>query len=240
MARSTQLGPEHPRHDTSVSSRSIAGPQRADRSASSAARAAITRSPCPSRMRSRQPPHARPRPRPRALSPGRGGPGRPRRSGGLGAAAVAGRCTLTVVPDAGLRVELDLAAGLADDAVDRREPQAGALALRLGGEEGLEDAGLRSRRPCPRPCRSPSAGRSGRPQARPRASASSSTFAVSITRLPPPGIASRALTARLTSTCSSWPGSASTGHSPARAGSRARRARRAAGAAAGPARRRPR
>jgi hypothetical protein len=30
--------------------------------------------------------------------------------------------------------------------------------------------------------------------------------------VPPCGIASRALTARLSSTCSSWPGSAKTGH----------------------------
>ncbi len=37
-----------------------------------------------------------------------------------------------------------------------------------------------------------------------------STFAVRIVRVPPDGIASRALTARLVITCSSWPGSAST------------------------------
>ena len=37
---------------------------------------------------------------------------------------------------------------------------------------------------------------------------SATTFAVSIVTDPPPGIASRALTARLTITCSSWVGSA--------------------------------
>ena len=44
--------------------------------------------------------------------------------------------------------------------------------------------------------------------------ASTVTFPVSMVTVPPPGMASRALTARLTSTCSRRPGSASTGHSP--------------------------
>ena len=40
---------------------------------------------------------------------------------------------------AGLAVDLDVAAGLLDEAVDHAEPEAGALALGLGGEERLED-----------------------------------------------------------------------------------------------------
>ncbi len=40
--------------------------------------------------------------------------------------------------EAGLRVEPDIAAGLGDDPVDRGQPEAGALALGLGGEERLE------------------------------------------------------------------------------------------------------
>jgi hypothetical protein len=39
----------------------------------------------------------------------------------------------------GLAVDLEEAAVLRDDAVDRGEPQARPLALRLGGEEGLEE-----------------------------------------------------------------------------------------------------
>ncbi len=46
-------------------------------------------------------------------------------------------------------------------------------------------------------------------------SVSTSALAVATISFPPPGIASRALTARLTRTCSIWPGSASTGPSPA-------------------------
>ena len=46
-----------------------------------------------------------------------------------------------------------------------------------------------------------------------RSRSSSSTLPVSIVSVPPSGIASRALTARLMSTCSSWSGSASTGSS---------------------------
>jgi hypothetical protein len=43
-------------------------------------------------------------------------------------------------PKPRLRVDLHGPAGLGDDAVDRRQPEAGAVALGLGGEEGLEDA----------------------------------------------------------------------------------------------------
>ena len=51
------------------------------------------------------------------------------------------------------------------------------------------------------------AGRAG-----PRVGLVTVTFAVSMVSFPPPGIASRALTARLTRTCSSCPASALTGH----------------------------
>jgi len=43
------------------------------------------------------------------------------------------------VPFAGLGVHIDEAAGLLDDAIDRRQAEAGALADFLGGEERLED-----------------------------------------------------------------------------------------------------
>ena len=51
---------------------------------------------------------------------------------------------MNVEPLPGLRVEPDVAARLADDPVDRREAQAGALADVLGREERLED--VRARR----------------------------------------------------------------------------------------------
>ena len=41
--------------------------------------------------------------------------------------------------ETGLGVDLHVPAGLGDDAVDRREPEAGAVAGLLGGEERLED-----------------------------------------------------------------------------------------------------
>ena len=52
---------------------------------------------------------------------------------------------------AGRGVELDPPAVRGDDAVADREPDAGADALRLGGEEGLEGALGHVRRPCPGP-----------------------------------------------------------------------------------------
>ena len=47
------------------------------------------------------------------------------------------------MPTPDLGVDRDLPAALLDDPVDGREPQAGALALLLRREEGLEDARLR-------------------------------------------------------------------------------------------------
>ena len=111
------------------------------------------------------------------------------------------------------RVERDAAAALVDDAVDRGQAEAGALALRLGGEERLERARPRRRRPCPMPVSVTASityvpGASVSRSAASRSS-SSSTFAVSIVSWPPAGIASRAFSTRLTSTCSIWLESAS-------------------------------
>ena len=115
----------------------------------------------------------------------------------------------------GLGVDIDEAAGLLDDAVDRRQAEAGALADFLGREERLEDlvddvggnagAGVGdvdpARSPPPAcPCR-----RAGR-------HSSAVTLAVRTVSLPPSGIASRALTARLTITCSNCETSTLTGH----------------------------
>ena len=50
----------------------------------------------------------------------------------------------------------------------------------------------------------------GRSRSGPAGPPPTTTLDVPIASRPPPGMASRALTARLTSTCSSWPGSART------------------------------
>jgi hypothetical protein len=50
-----------------------------------------------------------------------------------------GRKMRNVVPLPTSRIHRDEAAGLLDDAVDGGQPQAGALAHRLGGEEGIEN-----------------------------------------------------------------------------------------------------
>jgi hypothetical protein len=54
-------------------------------------------------------------------------------------------------PMAGLAVDPDVTAALLHDAEDRREPEARALAELLRGEEGLEDARLRSSPSIPMP-----------------------------------------------------------------------------------------
>ena len=126
-----------------------------------------------------------------------------------------GRKMRKVVPLPGVGIRIDEAAGLLDDAVDGREAEAGALADLLGREERLEDlvddlgrdagAGVGhldqhivGRRACPCSCI--------------RAASAASTLAVRTLSLPPFGMASRALTARLTMTCSNWEMSAFTGH----------------------------
>ncbi len=103
------------------------------------------------------------------------------------------------------------------DAVDGGQAEAGSGALGLGGEERLEGvlgdlgghaaAGVADPKPdVARPCWA------GDPPA--MAAASTVTLEVSMVGVPPSGMASRALTAKLTSTASIWPGSARTGHSP--------------------------
>ena len=98
-----------------------------------------------------------------------------------------------------------------DDAVDRREAEAGPLPDRLGGEEGLEERGGASRRPCPTPVSVTDEHRRSRrragPRARPRRRGRARRRRVSTISAPPPsGIASRALTTRFMTTCSIWPG----------------------------------
>ena len=111
-------------------------------------------------------------------------------------------------------VDIDEAAGLLDDAVDGGEAEPGALADLLGREERLEDlvddvGGM----PVPvsvdlDPARSPPPACPCRRAARlPRPS----TLAVRTVSLPPSGMASRALTARLTITCSNCETSTLTG-----------------------------
>ena len=135
-------------------------------------------------------------------------------SGSSGSAATArpwsrrGRNTRNVAPCPGALSRRTPPPTLAHDADDDREAEAAALALGLGGEERLEDALPASPRPCPRPCRARSAGRTRRARIpRPRWRPASAT-AVSMVRMPPSGIASRALSARFSSTCSSCVASA--------------------------------
>ena len=111
----------------------------------------------------------------------------------------------------------DVAAGLLDDAVDHRQAKPGALADLLGGEERLEDllkmlvrdagAGvldLQQRR-------NRSTGRLSYAEARAHLATRSRCGCAPESRRRILGMASRALTARLTTTCSSWPRSALTG-----------------------------
>ena len=132
-------------------------------------------------------------------------------------------------------------AGAAEPGRQRARRDAGGRTLpiettqRTRREERLEDAAPSCRRPCRRRCRVTATRRSRRP-ARRRAPRRlrveldvARSRSVSVRRR---GIASRALTARLTSTCSSWPGSALTRPSSARADRRRARCPRRSGAAA--------
>ncbi len=105
-------------------------------------------------------------------------------------------------------VDKDEAAGLLDDAVDRRQAEPGAGADLLGREERLEDALdvlLRDADPGIGDLdQHVVAGRHGLGAA-PRTASSCATLLVRIVSVPPSVIASRALTARLMMTCSSWP-----------------------------------
>jgi hypothetical protein len=105
--------------------------------------------------------------------------------------------------------DLDLAAGLGQDAVDGGLAQAGARAVLLGGEERLEDVSrtsggmptpvslIRSRTFLPCRAREPPA----------TAAASTAMLLVSMVRVPPPGIASRALEMPLRASSASQPNS---------------------------------
>ena len=107
-----------------------------------------------------------------------------------------------------LAVDEDEAAGLLDDAVDGREAEPGAGADLLGREERLEDArqillgdadaGIGDLDQHIIAGRHDLVRRAG-------SAPSLATLAVRMVSVPPPGIASRALTARLMMTCSSWP-----------------------------------
>ena len=125
---------------------------------------------------------------------------------------------MKVAPRPGALSTRDVAAALLHDAVDGGEAEPGALPRLLGGEERLEDAGLVGHVHADAGVASPPARRRtpartpfGRPVDVGRCS---SRFEVVIVTRPPCGIASRAFTTRFTSTCSSWPGSASTYQSP--------------------------
>ena len=115
----------------------------------------------PARGRRRRAPRPRPRPAGCALAGEVGGRllgALPRRASAAISPRPAtwrGRKMRKVVPLPTVAVAEDEAAGLLDDAVDRREAEAGALADLLGGEERLEDlvddARARCRCRCPRP-----------------------------------------------------------------------------------------
>ena len=110
-----------------------------------------------------------------------------------------------------------MAFGLAREAVDHREAEPGALPDRLGGEERIEGARLHGRRHADAGVGDRQAdilARRRRRAAPPRSGASRCAFAVSIVSMPPSGIASRALIARLSSALSSWCGSQKVPHSP--------------------------
>ena len=112
-----------------------------------------------------------------------------------------------------LAVDPDAAAALLDDAEHGREPEAGALAGLLGGEERLEQMRARTSASMPMPVSLTASSTCGPAAPSPclaTCAASSSTLPVSIVSAPPSGIASRALTARFTITCSICARSAST------------------------------
>ena len=130
-------------------------------------------------------------------------PGRPRSAGR----------SWNVAPRPGSLDHADVPAALLHDAVDDRQAEARAFALLLGREEGLEQ--LRARllvMPVPVSLTLSRAYRPGVPldERRRAAASSSSTSSTRTVTRPPSGIASRALTTRFSTTCSTWPESAMT------------------------------
>ena len=128
--------------------------------------------------------------------------------------------------EAGCRLDLDRAAALLDDPIDRREAEPGAAFL--GREERLEEL-ARSASVMPTPV-------SREAQLRRTRASSTTRSSVSIVTVPPCGIASRAFTARLMITCSICLGSARTARARRRASSRSSSPRRSGGAASCPCR----
>ena len=117
-----------------------------------------------------------------------------------------------------LGIDLDAAAVLLYRAVDHREPEAGSLAATLGGEERLEQVRahfVAHPRAVVRHGEHHVAPRDARRLAR-RLGSSTQRLEVAIVSRPPAGIASRALTARLTRICSTCPGSKRIGSRPRR------------------------
>ena len=122
--------------------------------------------------------------------------------GGAGASAACARPRQRDREDralADLALDLDVAPRLLDDAVGGGEPEAGALPHLLGREERLEDA-VRAR-----------SGGMPVPLSVTITNTVESSPAVRMISRPPTGIASRALTARFISTCSSCDRSPNTG-----------------------------
>ena len=107
-------------------------------------------------------------------------------------------------------VDPDEAAALFHDAVDRGKTEAGSLPLFLGGEKGLEDARLRFLVHAGAGVADGEQDVMSRGDNGPRVRVGSVEFGVRSfdDRRPPPGIASRALTARFMMTCSIWLASA--------------------------------
>jgi len=107
-----------------------------------------------------------------------------------------------------LRIHVDVAAALLDDPVHGGEAQACTFAVSLGCEEGLEN--LRASLlvdAIPVSAISSTTQFSGRALESEEESGRLAALRVAIVRRPPPGIASRALMAKLATTCSSCEGS---------------------------------
>ena len=129
---------------------------------------------------------------------------------------------------AGLAVALDPAVVLLDDAEDHRQPQAGALARRLGGEERVEDARQVLRGDADAGVGHAQADEVPGPRFDPalRVVVGDRPFAgLQMKSLPPSGMASQAFRQRLTSTWFIWPESAWTRPRPAGARTSRRDAR---------------
>ena len=184
---------------------------------SQACRRRLRRRSRPPRPRSRGSAGSRPRPAGPPDRPRRRGPSRLRRTGARSRAGsarplVAGiLCTRgkmrIVVPSFGRAVDLDLTVRLLHETVDHAEAEARALAALLGGEERLEDP-LQDLGGMPMPVSATEITTYRRAR---RVAALDGRFSTAIVRSPPSGMASRALTARLSSAASNCARSTWTG-----------------------------